>query len=77
MIRDAIHEDALKLLASQGAAREYLARRHGDAWSFCVRLGVQWVPVRSRRETLRTWPSLTAVGRFAEALGVRSFLVEL
>ncbi|NWA23914.1 hypothetical protein HX866_03325 [Pseudomonas gingeri] len=35
------------------------------------------VPVRSRREPLRTWASLTAVGRFADALGLRGFTVEL
>jgi len=33
--------------------------------------------VRSRREALRTWASLTAVGRFAEALGIKGFAVEL
>lgn len=35
------------------------------------------VPVRSRREALRTWASLTAVGKFADALGLKGFTVEL
>lgn len=35
------------------------------------------VPVRSRREPLRTWESLTAVGLFAEAVGIKGFSVEL
>ena len=35
------------------------------------------IPVRSRREVIRTWASLTAVGRFAEGLGVLGFAVEL
>ena len=78
-MRQAIQEDALSLLISQGAAREFLARRGpgGEGWSFCVRLGVHWLPVRSRREPLRVWASLTAVERFAVGLGVRGFAVEL
>ena len=78
-MRQAIHEDALAVLIEQGAAREFLARRGpgGAGWSFCVRLGAHWLPVRSRREPLRTWASLTAVERFALTLGVRGFSVEL
>lgn len=78
-MRQAIQEDALALLISQGAAREFLARRGpgGEGWSFCVRLGAHWLPVRSRREPLRLWASLTAVERFAKGLGVRGFSVEL
>lgn len=78
-MRQAIQEDALALMVSQGAAREFMARRTADgaAWLFHVRLGVNWLPVRSRREPLRRWASLTAVERFAKALGVRSFIVEL
>jgi len=34
-------------------------------------------PGRSRRETLRTWASLTSVGRFAESVGLSGFSVEL
>jgi len=39
--------------------------------------GARWVPVRSRRESRRTWASLTAVGRFAEGVGLSGFSVEL
>ncbi|WP_083492082.1 MULTISPECIES: hypothetical protein [Pseudomonas syringae group] len=39
--------------------------------------GSHWLPVRSRREALRTWASLTAVGRFAESAGIRAFQVEV
>ncbi|WP_256581140.1 MULTISPECIES: hypothetical protein [Pseudomonas] len=35
------------------------------------------VPVRSRRELQRTWASLSAVGRFAETVGISGFSVEL
>lgn len=37
----------------------------------------QLIPVRSRREVIRTWASLAAIGRFAKGLGVRGFVVEL
>lgn len=78
-MRQAIHEETLQLMVGQGAAREFLARRtvDGKAWTFNVRIGVNWLPVRSRREPLRRWASLTAVERFAQGLGARSFLVEL
>ncbi|WP_349747522.1 hypothetical protein [Pseudomonas frederiksbergensis] len=39
--------------------------------------GSRWLRLRSRREVLRIWASLTAVGRFAEGLGIRGFAVEL
>lgn len=63
-----------------GAVREVLVSRQENKWSLSVRLGgtgSRWLPVRSRREALRTWASLTAVGRFADALGIKGFAVEL
>jgi len=63
-----------------GAVREVLVSRQAEKWTLAVRLGgagSRWLPVRSRREALRTWASLTAVGRFAESAGIRAFQVEL
>lgn len=79
MMRQAYTEEALHALIVSGAAREFLARRGpgGQGWTFAVRLGAHWLPVRSRREPLRVWASLTAVERFAAGVGVRSFIVEL
>lgn len=83
MISEAIQSDTLKALASQQAIREAVVGRvEGDSamWTLSVRLGgptSRLVPVRSRREPLRTWASLTAVGRFAETVGIRGFRVEL
>ena len=57
-----------------GAVREVLVSRQGDKWGLAIRLGgagSRWLPVRSRREALRTWASLTAVGRFADAQGIK------
>ena len=45
-----------------------------------MRLGspsAQLVPGRSRHEPLRTWASLTAMGRFAETVDITEFSVEL
>ncbi|MBK3433094.1 MULTISPECIES: hypothetical protein [Pseudomonas] len=72
--RQGIHEDTLQAMLEGGAVREALVSRHGDKWGLAIRLGgagSRWLPVRSRREALRTWASLTAVGRFAEAVGKR------
>ncbi|EIK51632.1 hypothetical protein YO5_14895 [Stutzerimonas stutzeri TS44] len=33
--------------------------------------------LRSRREPVRLWRSLTAVGRFCEGLGIKALTVEL
>lgn len=63
-----------------GAVREVLVSRQNEKWGLAIRLGgagSRWLPVRSRRESVRTWASLTAVGRFAESLGVKGFSVEL
>ncbi|WP_456016539.1 hypothetical protein [Pseudomonas fluorescens] len=83
MIGEAIQSDTLKALISQHAIREAVVGRvAGDdaKWALSIRLGgptARLVPVRSRREPLRTWASLTAVGRFAESLGITAFSVEL
>lgn len=75
-----IQEEALRAMLEGGAVREVLVSRHNEKWTLAVRLGgagSRWLPVRSRRETLRTWASLTAVGRFAESAGIRAFQVEV
>lgn len=77
MTRRSVTEETVATLVASGAAREYLARRHGDGWLFCVRLGVDWLPLRSRREPVRVFASLTALERWATARGVRAVLVEL
>ena len=67
-----IQEEALRVMLEGGAVRDVLVSRHNEKWTLAIRLGGaggRWLPVRSRREALRTWASLTAVGRFAEAAG--------
>lgn len=75
-----IQEEALRAMVEGGVVREVLVSRHDEKWGLAIRLGgagSRWLPVRSRREALRTWASLTAVGRFAESAGIRAFQVEL
>ncbi|MGQ3824288.1 hypothetical protein [Pseudomonas alliivorans] len=75
-----IQEDALRIMLEGGAVRDVLVSRHNEKWTLAIRLGgagSRWLPIRSRREALRTWASLTAVGRFAESLGVKGFQVEV
>ena len=79
-MRTGIQEETLRAMLEAGAVREVLASRQNDKLGLAIRLGgvgSRWLPVRSRREALRTWASLTAVGRFAEAMGIKGFAVEL
>ena len=83
MNSQAIQSDTLKALISQHAEREAVVGRiagHNSKRTLSIRLGgptARLMPVRSRREPLRTWASLTAVGRFADGVGLRGFTVEL
>lgn len=71
-----IDEDAVGALIEAGAVRELRVTRQEGLWGLSVRLGATWHPVRSRREPVRLWASLTAAGRFLERLGVTKFEVE-
>lgn len=77
-MRKAIDQDTLQALIETGAAREFRSRGPGgEGWTLATRLGATWLPVRSRREPVRIWASLTAVERFASGIGIREFSVEL
>jgi len=78
-MKKAIDQDTLQALIETGAAREFLVTRGpgGEGWTLSTRLVTTWLPIRSRREPIRVWASLTAVERFASKAGVREFSVEL
>lgn len=78
-MKKAIDQDTLQALVETGAARDFLVTRGpgGEGWTLSTRLGATWLPVRSRREPVRIWASLTAVERFCLAHGVRLLTVEL
>lgn len=67
----------MQALVEAGAAWEFRVLREGEAWRLELRLGVKWLPVRSRREPVRLWHSLTAVGRFCAGVGIKVLTVEL
>jgi hypothetical protein len=69
-------QDTLEALVSAQALRECRAVRVDGGWSLQGRLGASWRPVRSRREPVRVWPSLTALGIFCDKLGIRQLIVE-
>lgn len=78
MIRDTVQEEALKLLIQQHAAREFMAKQEpAGAWALYVRIGVKWVAVRSRRQSLRTWPTPAGLVKYAKGIGCRQVLFEL
>lgn len=76
-MKQAIEQETLQALVEIGAAREFRVLREGEAWRLELRLGVKWLPVRSRREPVRLWRSLTAVGRFCAGVGIKALTVEL
>ncbi len=76
-MKRAIEQETLQALVETDAAREFRVLREGDDWRLELRLGVKWLPVRSRREPVRHWRSLTAVGRFCESVGIKVLTVEL
>ena len=76
-MRKAVEQETLQALVETGAAREFRVLREGEDWRLELRLGAKWLPVRSRREPVRLWRSLTAVGRFCEGVGIKALTVEL
>ena len=76
-MKKAISEEALEALVSDAALRECRAVRVEGGWSLQGRLGLSWRPVRSRREPVRVWRSLTALERFCVSIGLRQLTVEL
>ena len=49
----AIEQETLTALVETGAARDFRVLRDGEAWRLELRLGSKWLPVRSRRESVR------------------------
>ena len=76
-MKRAIEQETLQALVETDSAREFRVLREGEHWRLELRLGVKWLPVRSRREPIRHWRSLTAVGRFCEGVGIKLLMVEL
>lgn len=52
-MKRAVEQETLQALVETGAAREFRVLREGEVWRLELRLGVKWLPVRSRREPVR------------------------
>lgn len=67
------------MLVESRAAREFLVQRteDGERWMLQVRIGIRWVPIRSKREELRTWASLDTLEKFARGIGITALTLEL
>lgn len=76
-MRKAIAQETLAALVETGTARKFRVLRDGEAWRLELRLGAKWLQICSRREPVRYWRSLTAVGRFCEGMGIKTLTVEL
>lgn len=78
MARSAYYESDLALLVESQAAREFLVKRteDGQRWQLAARRGLNWIPIRSKRENPRTWASLDTLERFTRAVGILAFHVE-
>jgi len=76
-VKKSIQQETLEALISDQALRECRAVRVDGGWSLQGRIGLSWRPVRSRREPVRIWPSLTAVERFCTRAGLKQLVVEL
>jgi hypothetical protein len=73
----AIQQETLEVLVRDQALRELRAVRIEGGWCLEGRIGLGWRPVRSRREPIRIWRSLTALERFCVSVGIRQLTVEL
>lgn len=76
-MKKAFDKGTLEALVSDQVLRECRAVRVDGGWSLQGRLGASWRPIRSRREPIRVWVSLTALERFCTGIGIKQLLVEL
>lgn len=76
-MKKSIQAETLEALISDQALRECRAVRVDGGWSLQGRIGLSWRPVRSRREPVRVWASLTAIERFCTGIGLKQLVVEL
>lgn len=83
MIGAAIDSNTLRVLASTRQVRDAVAGRHKDdrsRWELSIRVGgptARLIPVRSKREPVKTWASLDTLVKFAEECGLDGVRVEL
>ena len=83
MIGQSVDVNTLRVLASTQQVREAVAGRHKDdrsRWELSIRVGgpsSRLIPVRSKRDAVKTWASLDTLAKFAEEAGLDGLRVEL
>lgn len=83
MIGQAIDSNTLRVLASTRQVRDAVAGRDADdrtRWTLGIRVGgpsARLIPVRSKREAVKTWASLDTLVKFAEDCGLDGLRIEL
>jgi hypothetical protein len=83
VIGQAVDVNTLRVLASTRQVREAVAGRWEDdrsLWTLSIRIGgptARLIPVRSKRDQVKTWAKLDTLVKFAEEVGLEGFRVEL
>ena len=83
MIGQAVDVNTLRVLASTRQVREAVAGRWGEdrsQWTLSIRVGgpaARLIPIRSKREAVKTWAKLDTLVKFAEEAGLEGLRVEL
>ena len=83
MIGQAVDVNTLRVLASTRQVREAVAGRWEEdrsQWTLSIRIGgptARLIPVRSKRDAVKTWAKVDTLVKFAEEVGLEGFRVEL
>ncbi len=83
MIGQAVDVNTLRVLASTRQVSDAVAGRHPDdrsRWELGIRVGgptARLIPVRSKREPVKTWASLDTLVKFAQECGLDGLRIEL
>lgn len=83
MIGQSVDVNTLRVLASTQQVRDAVAGRHKEdrsRWELSIRVGgpsSRLIPVRSKRDAVKTWASLDTLAKFAEDVGLAEVRVEV
>ncbi|MFG0501075.1 hypothetical protein ACF8GD_00210 [Pseudomonas putida] len=83
MIGQAVDINTLRVLASTRQVRDAVVGRYEDdrsQWTLGIRIGgptARLIPVRSKRDLVKTWASLDTLVKFAEECGLEGVRIEL
>lgn len=82
MIGQSVDVHTLRVLVSARQVRDAVAGRWEDdcsQWTLSIRVGgptARLIPVRSKRDAVKTWAKVDTLVKFAEEVGLEGFRVE-